>query len=230
MTVARVAVIDPLVNQPRPIGIGDTMGAAEVINKDNVTVGASTLTVQSLLQGLLKRGGTQVGGFNDTTPSASQIVAAILGNRDYVDNSLNSPVSIPSGLTFRFRYLNTTGQTATLVAGTGVTITGTATIATVTGREYLVTIVNGSTPGLYSGNTISGDNTVRGFSQQTTNKITPGMSVTGTGIPANTTVIGILPGVGVILSADATATNTAVALTFGPAVTFENIGTVGTVS
>jgi hypothetical protein len=50
------------------------------------------------------------------------------------------------------------------------------------------------------------------------------MLVTGTGIPASTTVLSVQPGVGVTLSANATATNNPVALTFSPRYTVLGLG------
>jgi hypothetical protein len=46
----------------------------------------------------------------------------------------------PTGYTYVLRVYNTNGGTLTLTGGTGVTINGTATIATNVWREYLVTI------------------------------------------------------------------------------------------
>lgn len=67
-----------------------------------------------------------------TTPTATQILAAL-------------PV-VSLGLSYILRIYNTNGGTLTLTGGTGVTITGTATIATNVWREYLVTVTGISTP------------------------------------------------------------------------------------
>jgi hypothetical protein len=68
-----------------------------------------------------------------------------------------------------------------------------------------------------------------GPSVQGTN-ITPGATVSGTGITAGTTVLGVTQGVGgitgVTLSANATATNNPVALTFGPTVKIDSLGSM----
>jgi hypothetical protein len=50
-------------------------------------------------------------------------------------------------------------------------------------------------------------------------------AVSGTGISGGTTVLSVQPGVGVTLSANATATGTLVALTFAPRIEFRGIGT-----
>lgn len=77
-------------------------------------------------------------GFNVTTPSAQQLVQqfkAAYGTLPAV------------GSTFSFELINNgVGQTATLVAGAGVTITGTATAATNTTRTWLVTFTNAGDP------------------------------------------------------------------------------------
>jgi hypothetical protein len=59
-----------------------------------------------------------------TTPTAAQIIAAVPGWE--------------IGDSYRLRVYNTNGGTLTLTGGTGVTITGTATIATAVWREYIV--------------------------------------------------------------------------------------------
>lgn len=60
-----------------------------------------------------------------TTPTAAQIIAGVPG--------------WTVGDSYVLRILNTNVGTLTLTAGTGVTLTGTATIATAVWREYLVT-------------------------------------------------------------------------------------------
>jgi len=59
-----------------------------------------------------------------TTPTAAQIIAAVPGWE--------------VGDSYRLRIYNTNAGTLTLTGGTGVTITGTATLATNVWREYIV--------------------------------------------------------------------------------------------
>jgi hypothetical protein len=100
------------------------------------TVGAMTLTAAQFAHSsggsdvTLELTGTQVGAFNVTTPTAAQIVTA-----------MNNPIP---GQTYRLRVVNQSGGafTGTLVGGTGVTITGTATIAQNTWRDFIVTITS----------------------------------------------------------------------------------------
>lgn len=76
------------------------------------------------------------GGFTLTLPTTAAILAAL-------------PNTIPTNGTYakRIRIVNNSvGQTATLTAGDGsTTITGTATIATATAREFLFTVTNATT-------------------------------------------------------------------------------------
>lgn len=82
--------------------------------------------------------GTQVGAFNITTPSAAAIVAA-----------LSNPLP---GQTYKLRIVNqSAGNFAgTLVGGSGVTITGTATIAQNTWRDFVVTVTSATAVGVRS--------------------------------------------------------------------------------
>lgn len=100
------------------------------------TVGAITLTAAQFAHTgggsdvTLELTGAQVGAFNVTTPTAAQIMAA-----------MNNPIP---GQTFRLRIVNqSSGAFAgTLLGGTGVTVTGTATVAQNTWRDFIVTIVS----------------------------------------------------------------------------------------
>lgn len=90
-----------------------------------------TLTVASLLAGVLLRSGP-AGAFSDTTPTAADIVASI-------------PKAIIN--TSRLIFIaNAGGGLMTLLAGAGVTLQGTTTIAANFGRWYLLTVTS-ITPG-----------------------------------------------------------------------------------
>jgi hypothetical protein len=85
-----------------------------------VTVGAVTFSAAAMSgngtgYGIIARGGTQAGGFSDTTPTAALLLAAFPG--------------AVIGSTFQTLLSNTTADTETLLAGSGVTVTGTATVA-----------------------------------------------------------------------------------------------------
>lgn len=78
--------------------------------------------------------GTLGAGANITTPTAALIVAA-----------LHCPTV---GTSYRLRITNRSGGAFswTVVAGSGITLTGTATIAQNTWREFVVTVTNAATP------------------------------------------------------------------------------------
>ena len=73
--------------------------------------------------------GTAGAGFTLTTDSAANIVAAVPNAK--------------AGQTYTLRVINEgSGQTATLTAGGSVTVTGTATIANNTWRDFVVTLTS----------------------------------------------------------------------------------------
>lgn len=138
----RVAVLDPSIT-PDTSGMWGLFGACANLNQAmgnafttvNSSATALTATAAAVVGGILNRTGAPGGGVTETTPSAAQIVAAL-------------QESTPEDGTFqyRFRYINNAlGQTTTWTAGSGVTVTGTATIATNAWRDFLVTVENGGT-------------------------------------------------------------------------------------
>jgi hypothetical protein len=121
----------------------------------------------------------------------------------------------------------------TFAAGTGVIAgSGTLSVAASLVREYLITILNATPQQLINCATTNASAVVT-FNLQANQAalpmgtVTPGMTVSGTGITAGTTVLGVTQGVGgitgVTLSANATATNNPVGLTFLPTVQFDGI-------
>ena len=96
------------------------------------TVGAGTLTAAMLISGLIMRTGP-TGAYNETTPTAAQIVAAM-------DNP-------QIGDSFDFTHVNGVAYTATLVAGTDVTLAGVTANAASKVRRYRCTVTAiGATP------------------------------------------------------------------------------------
>lgn len=85
-----------------------------------------TLTAAQLLGGILDRAGAA--GVSDTTPTAAALVAAFPG------------VAVGDVKEFSIRNRNT--GTLTIVAGSGVTLEGTTTIATVYTRRYAIRFTN----------------------------------------------------------------------------------------
>ena len=89
-----------------------------------------TATAAAVVGGILNRTGSPGGAVTETTPTALLIIAA-----------LPTTISYNGTYQFKFRYINNAlTQTVTWTAGTGVTVTGTATIATSTWRDFLVTV------------------------------------------------------------------------------------------
>lgn len=200
------------------------MGGENILAGAITTAGDGTWTAAAIATGIIRRTGP-VGAYTDTTDTATNIVAALAGNSQGAD--------VVPGSTFRLIFQNTVAQALTFAAGTGVRSgTGTLTVAASLVREYLVTVLN-STPQQILNSSTTNASAVVTFNlapQQTAlpmGTVTPGMTVSGTGITAGTRVLGVTLGVGgitgVTLDANATATNSPVALTFLPTVQFDGI-------
>lgn len=93
----------------------------------NATVGATTAAAGDLTGArTVSARYSAVGAANLTTRTAAQMVTD-MGNAFFV------------GMSYLLIITNTSGGTTTLVGGTGVTISGTATMATNTTRTFIVT-------------------------------------------------------------------------------------------
>jgi hypothetical protein len=96
-----------------------------------------TATAAAVARGILNRTGAPGGAVTETTPTATLIIQAL--------QALGCVVPFDGSYQFRFRYINNSlGQTTTWTAGSGVTVTGTATIATNAWRDFLVTVDSSS--------------------------------------------------------------------------------------
>ncbi|CAM6053470.1 unnamed protein product [Sphagnum tenellum] len=216
------------------INSGDTLILGEIITPVT-TAGASTILGNQLIDNIINRTGTQAGAFTDTFDTSTNLVAALSSgsNNNYPNVGPNS--------TFRLRYINNTtgGYTATITLGAGMLQgIGTFTVAAATWKEFLFTILNAQNPLSINGTTTNGSPTVL-FQLQTgqislpigpysgADNIMPGCFVSGTNIPAGTTVLGVTQGqggiVGVTLSANATGSGTQ-QLSFAPYVKVDEIG------
>lgn len=102
---------------------------------------AATLFAGSNEVYMLQSGATAL-----TTPTAAQIVAQLVNT--LLLNGVNQPNVV--GTTYYLRVINTNAGTLTLTGGTGVTITGTATLATATTRDFMVTVTGLTTVTLQS--------------------------------------------------------------------------------
>lgn len=96
------------------------------------TVGAGTITGAGIGGGLTTRGGAQSGSaFSDTTDTATAIIAG----------QFNAHV----GVSWEYTYLNNTDAKATLLAGSGVTLSGITVVPPNGWVKYLVTYTVAST-------------------------------------------------------------------------------------
>jgi hypothetical protein len=85
----------------------------KVANTALTTVGAGTITAVAIMGQIITRSGP-VGGFTDTTDTAAKICAGL--------TNMGNAGSVADPVTWILTYINTTGQTATLAAGSGVTL------------------------------------------------------------------------------------------------------------
>lgn len=190
---------------------------------DNQTTGAYTVTIKT----------TTVGSTGvDLTSGDCRIVYSDGTNVKFADGPL--PVTVPSGAIMSFGMLAAPSGWL-LCDGTAYSRTTYANLFSAIGTSW--GIGNGSTtfnvPNLQgaflrgldttgnidrngqfsiSGNTTNGSNAVTNISS--TRNIQVGYTVTGTGIPASTTVASITSSTAITLSQNATATSTGVSLTY----------------
>ncbi len=213
MTIAKTLIQDGAL--VRQVTQGDILAGGETINATLTTAGAGTILGSQLTAGILSRSGPG-GAFNDTTDTAANIIAAMLGG---LGNT-----GIQNGTTMRLSYINTVAFAMTLVAGTGVTLGSNVNCAASSVKDYLITVTNGTPTSVQVCNTTNASAVVTGMTQAQTSQLSVGQLVSGTGISGGTTVLSIQSGTGVTLSANATATNVTVALTFNPTVTINSLG------
>ncbi len=116
-----------------PAGTGQVIINGAIVGKTTVstitTAGAATYTAAQLLGGFILRDPNGAGR-SDVTPTAALLVAAIPG--------------CAVGQSFTFTIINTAdaAETITVTAGSGGTVTGTATIAQSNNKSFLVVITN----------------------------------------------------------------------------------------
>ena len=213
MSAAKPVIYDG--NIARQLVQGDLMCAGEIINNALVTVGNGTILGSMFATGILNRTGP-VGAFTDTTDTAGNIIAAIFGG---INNT-----GVQNGTSFRLTYINTVAFAATLAAGVGVTLGANTGVAASSVKDYLVTVTNGTPLSVQIANQTNASAVITGMTQAQTNVVAVGQLVTGTNIPAAATVISIQSGIGVTLSAAATASITSNALTFSPTLRIDSLG------
>lgn len=196
------AQVDGGANNVRQQGPGDTV-MTQYRPVPLATAGNGLLTGTMLLAGIITRSGPAA-AYSDTLPDAAVLIAA-------------AP-NLGVGDSFDVFFQNTVAFAATLVAGVGVVLGANTGVAASAVRSYLVSILSGGVQSIAPGATVNATNSITGLTAPQVALIAPGMGVTGAGIPASTTVIGVNPTTGAVtLSAAATATTVApVAFTFFP--------------
>ena len=224
MSYARALIQDGQLN--RAVAPGDTLILGEVIGT-NAVAGASTLTALMVASGILYRSGPTA-NFTDTTDTAANMIAQLVAQYNYTASATSgiaSGVGVQNGSTFRLKYINSVAFVATIAAGVGVTLGYNATTVNASSvKEFLITVLNGTPQQSFAANVTNGSAVVTGLTQFQTSQITAGMLVTGAGIPGGTTVAGVVSGVGVTLSANATASNVQTVLQFSPQVRVDGLG------
>jgi len=207
------------------VGGGSLMEAAgpgqpilsQMVPTTNVTAGSATLTANQLLSGYLQRSGPGA-GYTDTWPTADGLISAMLA----------AGLGPQVGDQFPLIYQNTVAFAMTFAAGTGIIAgVGTLNVAASVTRIYYHTLLSTKPQTILVGNEVNTDATLNGFTAAQLATIMPGMGITGTGVPALTTIIGVSPDAGTIeMSANATATNNLIAFTIFPRIRLDSIGTL----
>jgi hypothetical protein len=237
----------------RPLVQGDIMDSGDyqgpfVVDESG---GGVTLTGAQMAQSVspaLELSGNG-GAVATTLPTADQIIEALRGNMNTIVPPANSrydsahdgapPMQWPSNLgtltqkAFRWivRNLNGAGNnTITAQASSGVTVSGTATLATNTWREFIVRIICGA-PTVILGMTMTNATKVLTTTDvETLKKVQIGQSVFGANIGASAKVVAIDYNLGTVtVDVNSTGTSaTPLAITFTPTVTVTNLraGTV----
>ena len=204
------AQIDRGANYVTPQGPGDG-----VLSQDQVlavtTAGAGTLAAQALLSGVIDRSGPG-GIYNETLETADNLMAA------------NPQLSV--GDSWRVLFRNTVAFAATLVVAEGAELSGANTAcAASNAREYLVSVLATARRQIFAGTVTNASAVITGLTQAQCQLLMPGMGVTGTNIPAATTVIGVNPTAGTVtMSANATGT-ALVGATFFPRYNIKGLST-----
>lgn len=231
MAGARPLIFSSVSAGPNALQIGDTLLFGESYSAGaNATIGNSTLTGAQLVTGLIARTGS-TGAYTDNIDNATNIIAALAGN-GFAAETLQ-------GSSFRCRILNTVAFIETIAVNTGTILgSGVTANAASSWRDYLFTILNAGPSYTVPATTSTSVNVVFVLAPGTfaypigpnpaALNISPGMTVTGSGVAAGTTVLNTVMGqggiIGVTLSAATTSTLANTPITFGPTVRVDGIG------
>lgn len=166
------------------------------------TAGSGVWPAAAMLSGFIDRSGPGA-GYADTPDTADNILAAC--------------PNLSVGDSFEFTVRNTVAFANTVAVSTGVELVGGNTAITASlWRDYLMTCLANKRQTILQVNTTNASAVLTGLTQAQADSIMPGMGVTGTNIPASTTVNAVNSVAGTAtMSANATGTGT-VAATFFP--------------
>ncbi len=215
-------------------------GAPFVVDE---TAGGVTLTTAQFAQSVspaLEVSGN-AGAVATTLPTADQIITAIKGNANVINPPAPSPYDsghdtappmqwpsnlgvITPGSTFRWivRNLNGAGNnTITAQASTGVTVSGTATLATNTWREFIVRILCSAPSVIVGMGTTNANKVLTTADLESVKKV----QIFGVGIGASAKVVAVDYNTGnVTVDVNSTATAAGpIAITFTPTIVFTNL-------
>lgn len=209
------ARIDRGGNDVRKAGPGDMVMDQKKLSAV-VTVGNGVIAAVNILSGIINRTGP-TGAYADVFDSADNILAAC--------------PDLNQGDAFEFLFLNGVAFANTPTAGAGIALVNGGVTASLV-KRFMLTVLAAGRSSIQQGITTNGSAIVSFFNSSTgfpsqgqantlvAKQITPGMLVSGTGIPGGATVLSVNSANGTItLSANATATSTPVtALTFTPSI------------
>lgn len=195
-------------------GLQRKAAAGDIISNTDTSVslsatGNTTVTAALLAAKVINRVGATA-AFTDTLDTATNL-AALFGN-------------VANGSTFRVDYNNTTQFTGTLAGGTGVTFTGDTTVGPYSIKQLSINVINSSSTRVHAVTTVNTSAQLTGLTQAQVSNLSQGMVVTGTGIPANTTITGLSLDGTVTISNAATASGTLVSVTFSPNIVVTALG------
>lgn len=169
----------------------------------DATAGNITITAAMVAGGYLSRTGPGA-GYADATPSADSMLATFpdLTRGDSFDFLLSSGVAFAN----------------TITAGAGVTLAGTTAVSASSCREYLITLTSEpKRTRVCVGTTTNASAALSNISIADLSNVGVGMGVSGTNVPASTTIIAVNLTLGTAtMSANATGTGDNIALTFTP--------------
>ena len=188
---------------------GDITMSQKIINS-NTTVGAATLTAQQVLGGVLRRTGPTA-HYIDTFPTADSLLQAC-------------PI-LSVGDAWELIHINTVAFTNTPAAGTGIVLGNETTMAASSHKRFLFTVLGNGITQVAAATTTNGSAVITNIAANLIANIRVGQGVSGTGIPANTYVIGVNLTAGTVtMSANATADGAIVAVTTFPRIRVDGIG------